>query len=518
MDVSEVSVPKRRKRFGIKWKMFMILFLFVFAFAFCIWVLEIQMINYFYQTAKFNELSTASEGIAFSLGDDAKTATLVNDFSNDYYADIWVYRIDGEGFEDSVRIAHNGGLKDSLEYYVESNFSDLYDSAVKNGGKYIALVPMDNFKDSYFHFEILKDNMGDPESRPYISGNFRRLNTMFVELYESNGATYAIFQRAHVSPLGAMINAIENQVVFIGTMLVILTLILAAILAKVITKPLEQVNEAAKNLAIGRYNTEFSGRGYREIDELSDTLNYAARELSKNERLQKELISNISHDLRTPLTMIKGYSEVMRDIPDENTPENVQVIIDEATRLTELVNDMLDLSKIQSGSRVADMREFSLTEIVRDTMYRYEKLTLQDGYKIEFKATEEVFVIADSTMILQVVYNLINNAINYTGEDKRVSVHQTLNGDSVRISVTDTGEGIAEDDIAFIWDRYYKVDKVHRRATVGTGLGLSIVKQILEIHSATYGVTSIPGKGSTFWFELKTSDSEEYKAEVVDII
>ena len=120
-------------------------------------------------------------------------------------------------------------------------------------------------------------------------------------------------------------------------------------------------------------------------------------------------------------------------------------------------------------------------------------------------------------MILQVVYNLINNAINYTGEDKYVSVVQSVEGDTVRISVSDTGEGISEEQIPLIWDRYYKIDKVHRRATVGTGLGLSIVKEILEIHNATYGVSSTLGKGSTFWFELKTSDSQEYKAEVVDI-
>ena len=214
--------------------------------------------------------------------------------------------------------------------------------------------------------------------------------------------------------------------------------------------------------------------------------------------------------------MIKGYSEVMRDIPDENTPENVQVIIDETTRLTDLVNDMLDLSKLQAGSRAPDMREFCLSEMLRSTMHRYEKLTMQDGYTIELSIDKNAYVIADSTMILQVIYNLINNAINYSGEDKHVSVVQKLSGDTVTVSITDTGEGISEENIPLIWDRYYKVDKVHRRATVGTGLGLSIVKEILELHNATYGVTSAIGKGSTFWFELKTSDSSEYDVELVD--
>lgn len=517
MDVNEIKTPKKRRRVGIKWKMFMILFLFVFAFAFCIWIFEVQMLHYFYQVAKFNELDNVSESLAISLGDDAETMRVADDYATEYYSDIWVYRIEGGNFANASKIAFEEGMKDSLGYFIEPNFGNMYASAKENRGRYIALVPMNNFKDSYFHFEVIKDNMGEPRSYPFVIGNMRKLNTVFTEIFEQDGVEYVIFQRANITPLGVMISTLENQVVFIGTILIIFTLILAAIMSKLITKPLEQVTEAAKSLAVGKYNTEFKGHGYREIDELSDTLNYAANELSKNDRLQKELLSNISHDLRTPLTMIKGYSEVMRDIPEENTPENVQVIIDEATRLTDLVNDILDLSKIQSGARLAEMREFCLTEVVRDTMFRYEKLTMQDGYKIEFKAEADAYVIADSTMILQVVYNLINNAINYTGEDKYVSVVQSVQKDSVRISVTDTGEGISEEEIPLIWERYYKIDKVHKRATVGTGLGLSIVKEILEIHNATYGVSSTLGKGSTFWFELKTSDSQEYKAEVVDI-
>ena len=517
MDVNEIKAPKKHRRVGIKWKMFIILFLFVFAFAFCIWIFEVQMLHYFYQAAKFNELESVSESLSESLGDDIEVMQITDDYAQEYYSDIWVYQVEESNFEKAYKVTFEEGLKDSLGYFIEPNFSDLYYSAKQNDDRYIALIPMNNFRDSYFQFKIIKDNAGDPRGFPFVMGNMRELNAIFVEIFEVDGAEYVIFQRTNITPLSVMISTLENQVVFIGTLLIILTLILAAIMAKLITKPLEQVTESAKSLAAGKYNTEFRGHGYREIDELSDTLNYAANELSKNDRLQKELLSNISHDLRTPLTMIKGYSEIMRDIPEENTPENVQVIIDETSRLTDLVNDMLDLSKIQSGARLAEMKEFCLTEVVRDTMFRYEKLTMQDGYRIDFKADNDVYVIADSTMILQVVYNLINNAINYTGENKYVSVVQSVEGDTVRISVTDTGEGISEEQIPLIWERYYKVDRVHRRATVGTGLGLSIVKEILELHNATYGVSSTLGKGSTFWFELNTSDSQEYKAEIIDI-
>jgi signal transduction histidine kinase len=214
--------------------------------------------------------------------------------------------------------------------------------------------------------------------------------------------------------------------------------------------------------------------------------------------------------------MIKGYGEVMRDIPGENTAENIQVVIDETTRLSELVNDLLDLSKIQSGSRKAVFEDFDLTAAVEEVMKRYDAFTAHQGYHITFMADERATVFADRGMILQVLYNLINNAVNYTGDDLSVAVVQTVSNGRVRISVTDTGQGIEADEIPQIWERYYKVDKVHRRAMIGTGLGLSIVKGVLELHNATYGVESEVGKGSTFWFELDILEEEQSASDFTE--
>ena len=200
--------------------------------------------------------------------------------------------------------------------------------------------------------------------------------------------------------------------------------------------------------------------------------------------------------------MITGYGEVMRDLPGENTPENIQIIIDEATRLSSLVNDLLDLSKLQSGSIKPQKSRFCLTDSIRDIFKRYSKLKEQDGYNIEFECGEDVFVVADELRISQVIYNLVNNAINYAGDDKTVIVTQIVKDNIVRIEVTDHGEGISPENLQYIWDRYYKVDKEHKRGVIGTGLGLSIVKGILDSHNAHYGVKSTLGKGSTFWFEL----------------
>ena len=256
---------------------------------------------------------------------------------------------------------------------------------------------------------------------------------------------------------------------------------------------------------------KFNVSGYREIAELSDTLNYAAEELSKTEALQRELIANISHDLRTPLTMIEGYAEVMRDIPGENTPENVQIIIDETKRLTSLVSDLLDISKLQSGTQRLELSDFNLTETIREVIGRFSKLTEQDGWVIDFKADEEIMVNADRTRILQVIYNFINNAITHSGSDKVVIVTQRLISDgdrrSVRIEVTDHGEGIPEDKLPYIWDRYYKVDKTHRRAQTGSGLGLSIVRNSVAFHGGDIKVMNRHDGGLQFLFTLRRKTS-----------
>ncbi len=226
-------------------------------------------------------------------------------------------------------------------------------------------------------------------------------------------------------------------------------------------------------------------------------------------------MANVSHDLRTPLTMIKGYAEVMRDLPGENTPENVQIIIDEAGRLNDLVNDLLDLSRLQAGVLELSRERFDLTGSIKEILTRYDKLA---DFSFPFEPEENIYVMADKLKISQVVYNLVNNAVNYAGADKTVALTQEVIGNDVRISVTDTGEGIPQDKLRDIWDRYYKVDQEHRRAQVGTGLGLSIVKNVLDLHGGSYGVISELGKGSTFWFQLpidkeRNDDNESKTAE-----
>lgn len=511
---------KRRKRpqIGILWKMLVIILVFILLFSFFMWLFQMQMLNYLYRGVKFKELNITAEKIKEQNGDNIKIDEVIKQRSEDTYDDVWVYQIENDTISVEKPLLFSEGVQDAHSVFLQREFDDLFEHAKANGGQYTGVFSAKQFTpDSYYQFEIVSDNKGSPSSNPRVSRNLYKVDAIRLDIIKIDGTDeLLIVQHARLAPTEVLVKTVEMQVIVTSLLLIFFAIALVIILSRFITKPIVKINRAAKSLANGRYDVEFKGDSYREISELSDTLNYAANELSKNDDLQKELISNISHDLRTPLTMIRGYSELMRDIPGENTPENFQIIIDEATRLSDLVSSMLDLSKIQSGVRVPEKKLFCITEVVKSALNRYEKLIVQEKYKIEFSIEKDAFVFADQGMILQAVYNFLNNAINYTGDDKYVRVDQTVNEGRVRISVTDTGDGISEEEIPYIWDRYYKIDKVHRRAQVGSGLGLSIVKSVLEAHGASYGVTSETGKGSTFWFELDLANPNEYNVELLN--
>ena len=321
-----------------------------------------------------------------------------------------------------------------------------------------------------------------------------------------SGHEYLLLFNGVITPIGTTVRTLKIQLLFVTVIILMVAAFMAQWLSRRIANPIVGINSSAKKLASGDFDATFSGGDYLEITQLSDTLNFTAHELKEADSLKQELIANTSHDLRTPLTMIIGYAEVMRDLPGENTPENVQVIIDEARRLTTLVNDMLDLSKLQAGTEELEISEFNITGVTEDIVERMRKLTEQDGFTFTFEYENPVYVKADETKITQVIYNFLTNAVNYSDERRDIKVLQTVSNKTVRLSFVDHGKGIPKEKLPNIWDRYYKIDSTHKRSHVGSGIGLSIVKSILEKHNARYGVISNTESGSTFWFELPISD------------
>ena len=314
-----------------------------------------------------------------------------------------------------------------------------------------------------------------------------------------------------IVPVDSTVTTLRTQLLIVTVIMAVISIILSLIASRRIAAPIADINERAKIMATGNYDIVFDGKGYYEIEELSDTLNETAIQLKQADEITKELIANVSHDLRTPLTMISGYGEIIRDLPGENTPENVQVIIDEANRLTSLVNNLLDISKLQAGNVTLNCMEINANELLLKVANTYQKMMESNGYTFELNLpSKEYYIYADSMRIEQCLYNLINNAITHIGDDKKVIVNCFKEGNDLVIQIIDHGEGIPEENLDRIWDRYFRGDdKHHLRAEKGSGLGLSIVKTILEMHNVQYGVESKVNEGSCFWFKLPISSEEQ---------
>jgi signal transduction histidine kinase len=286
----------------------------------------------------------------------------------------------------------------------------------------------------------------------------------------------------------------------------IFAVIVAIILSKKLSKPIHDINEKAKELEKGNFNINFKQGYYKEIDELSNTLNNASEKLKITDKLRKEVIANVSHDLKTPLSTIKGYSEMLQDISGEiKEKRDVQLkkISKEVDNLNLLISDMLNLSKLETVDNVLELSEFNLIGLIEDVISRFDHICEKTNSKIEFNKTDEILNIrADYIKLSQVVYNLIANAISFVGEDKTVYVEVKHINDKIRVEIKDNGKGISEENQKYIFERYYKTNDKFRKLGISTGLGLSIVKNLLEKHNFKYGIISKENFGTTFWFEI----------------
>ena len=491
-------------KLSIKWKIFIYMLGFTAVLLGLLWLFQTVYLDEFYKKIKTDELEDACESVI----------EVIDDENNSTIETTKAIEAIGASFDICIRVVNTYGTdiyatEQNMQCNVHKLRRDqllgLIAEAKLNGGSYRARL--ENKKHDFFMTDDkgvtnMENILGKDkyENMPKMSDAESIIAVDVVK--DATGRELVIMINTIITPVDATVHTLRIQLIYISIIMVILSLVIAIVISLKISKPIIKMNDSAKKLGKGEYDVHFEGDGYKEIAQLSETLNQAAVELSKAEGLQRELIANVSHDLRTPLTMITAYSEVMRDLPGENTPENVQVIIDEAKRLTTLVNDLLDVSKLQAGVMELNAKQYDLTESIESVLTRYSKFLEQNGFTVDFEYDRHIVVEADEDKMYQVIYNLVNNAINYTGDDKKIIVRQRVNGSIARIEVIDSGEGIAKEELANVWERYYKVDKNHKRAVMGTGLGLSIVKNVLKLHKLQFGVESEVGKGTCFWFEI----------------
>ncbi len=434
-----------------------------------LWTFQVLFLKSFYKNEKTNEIKNVANIIKIIQNND-NFDEIINDLS----------------FEKEV----------CIEITNSSSFS-LYETAFFGKGcmsdERDKLIYINNFINS------------NESSKTYQINNKRFNNETIVYALKLNNNKYA-FINTSIDPIDSTTKILKKQLILVTIIVFILSFILSYFISKHLSKPIINLNNQAKNIAKGDFSKEFNDNSnILELNELSTTLNYARKELERTEELRRDLMANVSHDLKTPLTMIKAYAEMSVDLHSNNKEkqiEDMEIITSEVNRLSLLVEDILLLSKMQSNIDNLNIEEFDLIELCNNILKKYKLYQETENYKFIFNHNENIVNInADKKKIEQVIYNLLNNAINYTGEDNKVTLNININKDIIKVEILDTGKGINKEDIPYIWDKYYKNKKKHKRNLVGTGLGLSILKNILEKHKYKYGVNSLK-KGTCFYFEI----------------
>ncbi|NFR98356.1 HAMP domain-containing histidine kinase [Clostridium botulinum] len=274
---------------------------------------------------------------------------------------------------------------------------------------------------------------------------------------------------------------------------------------RIIIRPLAQINYVADKISKGEVGKRVDIESDDEIGALASSFNSMAESIEQVESNRRLFISNVSHEIRSPITSIKGFIGGILDgiVPEEKQNYYLKLTYEEIQRLTRLINDLLDLSAIEEGHLKLNLEEIDLNEIIRASVIKFETKIRDKKLKVNLSLEDDkVYVVADKDRLTQVVINVLDNAIKYANEGGNVKLNTKIKGSKVIVSIFNDGPVISDEDIKHIWDRFYKADKA-RSSKVSTGLGLSIVRSILTQHGEDIWVNNSPEGGVTFNFTIK---------------
>lgn len=353
-----------------------------------------------------------------------------------------------------------------------------------------------------------------------------RFNTLSLVLASPLSGGHILVLESPVASIKESVEIAKDFYIYIGVIALIIGTIIAFIFSSIFTKPIIRLNNVAKSMAKLDFSKKYSVNGNDEISQLGKTINFLSDKLDstvtelnmaneklrediekerKLEKLRKEFVSSVSHELKTPIALIQGYGEGLKDavIEDEESKSfYCEVIVDEARKMDKLVKDLLSLSQLESGHHQIHRENFSIYELIQNILKKYSPILNEKNINLKvYSDDKKMKVYADITRIEQVLVNFINNAINHVDDKKSIHINIKDYIEKVKIEITNSGKTIPANQIHKIWDSFYKVDKARTREYGGTGLGLSIVKGILNLHNSNFGVFNIDD-GVKFWFEL----------------
>lgn len=413
-----------------------------------------------------------------------------------------------------------------------NNFADTYNHQHVQIEQYIdeegRLPDTDSFISHYDYDIHITDASNDEESDnlpPYLEGVLQDIQTSGEKVTENDryngelhyiiGAPIEVEIESYNNPVFIMafsnLDHTYREFIIIILLTLFITLVIATfiiwIISKKITAPLLKLNETALEYAKGNFTEKVHYHSNDEIGKLSSTFNYMAGELNQLEERRKEFLSNVSHDLRTPLTSLKGFLIAFQDgtIPDDKKDYYYHLMEQETERMIKMVNNTLTLSHLEENHMPLNRTGYSLTEQVQEIISKAEPIYQKKNLKMKFNDNNDNNIVyADREKMEQVIINLLQNAVNFSNMNEQIIINVCSSGDKVYFTITDTGSGIKEEDISRIWERFYKAD-VARTDRSGTGIGLAIVKLIVDLHGFEISVTSNKESGTTFKITMRNS-------------
>lgn len=446
-----------------------------------LWLFQVVFLESFYTVMSISKVKSEAVSIVNLINEENKT-----EFEN---------KLDAFAFKNNLSVELIDNTGNSI-YAAGTTFMGM-----GRGGQ----MPLmrNNVRTEVLHMALLGKEAAAQYSHPRFGYKFMMIG---LPAKVSTGMSGALLINMPLAPVEDTASILKWQLFYITIILLTASLIISFLISRSFTRPILEIKKASEKMALGDFSARINTDKQDEIGKLAATINYLGEQLLKIEQLRKDLIANVSHELRTPLSLIRGYAETIRDVSGNNPQKRenqLGIIIEETERLSRIVDDILNLSQLQSGYIKLNKNQIKINKILDNIVKRYEVLSEKTGIKIILNSTGDAILEADEERLEQVLYNLINNAFNHTPEGGIISVRAIDLPQKVRVEISDTGSGIPEEDIPHIWDRYYKADKTSGKKSVGTGLGLAIVKEVLEAHKADFGVESKENQGTAFWFEFK---------------
>jgi len=355
--------------------------------------------------------------------------------------------------------------------------------------------------------------------------------TEYLEMWGilDNGNLFLI--RSPLESIRDSVKIANRFLAYVGLVATIISAVLIWLVTTRITRPIMELKEISKKMAELNFETKYESNGKNEIDLLGEHMNALSatlertiselktannelkRDIEKKEQIdemRKDFLSNVSHELKTPIALIQGYAEGLKEGINDDAESRefyCDVIMDEAGKMNNMVKKLLDLNQLEFGNDVVTMERFDIVALIQNFLLSAEILINQNGVKVKLDRPGPIYVWADEFKTEEVVRNFFSNAMNHVNGEKiieiRYKVYTIENANKVRVSVFNTGEPIPEESLPHIWEKFYKVDKARTREYGGSGVGLSIVKAIMDSMNQQYGVINYTN-GVEFWFELET--------------